>query len=123
MADFSRAQRVGDEIQRELAEIVRLELRDPRVKFVTFNAVEVSRDLSHAKVFFTTLDPHGAEDCGKGLQHAAKFLRGELSHRLRLRSVPELHFVFDESVERGSRISQAIDAARADDARVIKHDD
>ena len=109
-----RAQRVGDQIQRELAELIRLELRDPRVKLVTLTGVELSRDQSHAKIFFTTLG--SAEDvqaCGEGLSRAAGFLRGGLAHRLTTRKVPELHFAFDDSIERGVRLSRLIDEAVA----------
>ena len=107
-----RARRVADEIQRELAELVRTELRDPRIGMVTLTGVEVSRDQSHAKVFFTVLGPEGAvREATEGLKRAAGFLRTELAHRLTTRSVPELHFEHDESVERGVRLSKLIDEA------------
>jgi ribosome-binding factor A len=112
-----RSARIADQIQRELAEIARLELRDPRVGLVTFTGVELSRDQSHAKVFFTVLGAGSAiEDALHGLQRAAGFLRSQLAHRLSTRSVPELHFAFDESVERGVRLSKLIDDAVAHDA-------
>ena len=107
-----RSARIADQIQRELAEVVRLELRDPRVGLVTFTGVELSRDQSHAKVFFTVLGAGSAgEDARLGLQHAAGFLRSQLAHRLTTRKVPELHFEYDESVERGMRLSRLIDEA------------
>jgi ribosome-binding factor A len=107
-----RSARIADQIQRELAEVVRLELRDPRVGLVTFTGVELSRDQSHAKVFFTVLGAGSAvEDALHGLQHAAGFMRSQLAHRLSTRTVPELHFAFDESVERGMRLSKLIDEA------------
>ena len=106
----SRQRRIADQIQRELAELIRLEVRDPRVGLVTLTGVELSRDQSHAKVFFTMLEA-GAEGAQEGLQHAAGFLRSELARRLTTRKVPELHFHFDESVERGMRLSQLIDEA------------
>ena len=114
MADSRRA-RIADQIQRELAELVRTEIRDPRVgSLVTLTGVEMSRDQSHAKVFFTVLGaPSAARDAGEGLQHAAGFLRTQLAHRLTTRKVPELHFEFDESVERGVRLSRLIDEAVA----------
>ena len=110
-----RRARIADQIQRELAEIIRTELRDPRVtSMVTLTGVDVSRDQSHAKVFFTVLGAESAaHDAGEGLQRAAGFLRSELAHRLSTRSVPELHFEFDESVERGVRLSRLIDEAVA----------
>src|SRR6187431_1649187 len=108
----ARSARIAEEIQRSLAELIRLEVRDPRVGLVTLTGVELSRDQSHAKVFFTVMgagpDPEAA---GRGLTHAAGFLRSELAHRLTIRKVPELHFAFDESVERGVRLSRLIDEA------------
>jgi ribosome-binding factor A len=113
VADSRRA-RIADQIQRELAEVVRLELRDPRVGLVTLTGVELSRDQSHAKVFFTVLGAESAaRDAAQGLQRAAGFLRTSLAHRLTTRKVPELHFEFDESVERGVRLSRLIDEAVA----------
>ncbi len=113
MADSRRA-RIADQIQRELAEVIRLELRDPRVGLVTMTGVELSRDQSHAKVFFTVLGAESAAaDATEGLQRAAGFLRSQLAHRLTTRKVPELHFHFDDSVERGVRLSRLIDEAVA----------
>lgn len=107
-----RRARIADQIQRELAELIRLEVRDPRVGMVTLTGVEVSRDQSHAKVFFTVLGPESAVgDALEGLQRAAGFLRTGLAHRLSTRSVPELTFAYDESVERGARLSRLIDEA------------
>jgi ribosome-binding factor A len=110
-----RRARIADQIQRELAEVIRTELRDPRVgTMVTLTGVEMSRDGSHAKVFFTVLGAESAaRDAVEGLQSAAGFLRSEIAHRLSTRSVPELHFHFDESVERGVRLSRLIDEAVA----------
>lgn len=110
----ARLARIADQIQRELAELVRLELRDPRVKLVTLTGVELSRDQSHAKVYFTTLGPaEDASACGEGLSRAAGFLRAGLAHRLSTRTVPELHFAYDESIERGVKLSRLIDEAVA----------
>jgi ribosome-binding factor A len=108
----ARSARIAEEIQRSLAELIRLEVRDPRVGLVTVTGVELSRDQSHAKVFFTILGSAGeAAEAGKGLARAAGFLRSELAHRLTIRKVPELHFEFDASVERGVRLSRLIDEA------------
>ena len=94
--------------------MIRLELRDPRVGLITLTGVELSRDQSHAKVFFTVLGAESAaRDATEGLQRAAGFLRTQLAHRLTTRKVPELHFEFDESVERGVRLSRLIDEAVA----------
>jgi ribosome-binding factor A len=108
----ARTSRIADQIQREVAELVRTEVRDPRVGMVTLTGVELSRDQSHAKVFFTVLGPQSAiEEAQEGLQRAAGFLRSQLAHRLTTRKVPELHFAYDESVERGVRLSRLIDEA------------
>ncbi|HEY2629412.1 MAG TPA: 30S ribosome-binding factor RbfA [Usitatibacter sp.] len=108
----ARHARIADQIQRELAELVRTEMRDPRVGMVTLTGVEISRDQSHAKVFFTVMGPEGAaEEALEGLQSAAGFLRTGIAHRLTTRKVPELHFEHDESVERGVRLSKLIDEA------------
>jgi ribosome-binding factor A len=113
-APQSRLARIADQIQRELAELIRLEVRDPRVGLVTLTGVELSRDQSHAKVFFTVMGPASdAQAAGDGLTRAAGFLRSELSRRLTTRKVPELHFAYDESVERGVRLSRLIDEALA----------
>ena len=107
-----RQARIADQIQRELAEVIRLELRDPRVGMVTLTGVELSRDQSHAKVFFTVLgSPSDAEQAREGLERAAGFLRTRLAHRLTTRTVPGLAFVYDESVERGVRLARLIDEA------------
>ena len=113
----NRSFRVADQIQRDVAELIR-ELKDPRVGMITLTDVEVSVDQSHAKVFFTLLgDPDRIAGATEGLQHAAGFLRSQLAHRMKLRLVPQLSFKYDESVERGMRLSQLIDAAVADDAK------
>jgi ribosome-binding factor A len=101
---------VADLIQRELSELIRLELRDPRVGMVTITSVDVSPDLSHAKIFFTLLDKEHLKETTQGLQRAASFLRSQLSKRMSMYTTPELRFVYDESVERGDRLSQLIDS-------------
>jgi ribosome-binding factor A len=114
--DFPRTERVGDQIQRELADLIRLQVKDPRVGMVTLAGVEVSRDLAHAKVWFTVLgDAKQVADTTEGLQRAAGFLRRELGRRMRLRMVPHLHFQYDDTQERGARISALIDQAVAED--------
>ena len=113
-----RAQRVGDQIQRELADLLRLHIKDPRIGMVTVTAVEVSSDLSHAKVFFTHLaGKEQAQAAVEALQHTAGYLRTELSHRLKLYSVPQLHFTYDDSIESGLRMSKLIDDAVAEDRK------
>ena len=118
MSQEARNRKIADAIQRELSEVIRLELRDPRVTMVTLTDVEVARDNSHAKVFFTSMgDGTQVASCRQGLQSAAGFLRSQLAHRLTIRTVPQLHFEIDTSVERGVRLSKLIDDAVTDDAR------
>lgn len=106
-----RPQKVADLIQRELSELIRLEVRDPRVGMLTITSVDVSPDLSHAKVFITLLQKEKLEDTLQGLQRAAGFLRSQLAHRMKLYTTPELRFAYDESVERGDHLSRLIDRA------------
>jgi ribosome-binding factor A len=112
--EFSRGLRVADQIQREIADLLRTEVKDPRVGFVTLTGVEVTPDYTHAKVFFTCMDGHEkADEAAVGLHRAGGFLRRELGYRIRLHHIPELHFVFDASVENGMRLSKLIDEAVA----------
>jgi ribosome-binding factor A len=116
--EFSRSSRVAEQVQRELAELIRLELKDPRVGLVTITGVELTPDYAHAKVFYTTLaDPSARQDIDAGLRRASSFLRRELGRRIRIHTLPELHFIFDESVERGDRLSRLIDEAVASDRK------
>lgn len=109
---FQRSDRVAEQVRRDLADLIRSELKDPRVGMITLTGVEVSADYSHAKVFFTLLGSEQAlHETERALDHAGGFLRTQLAHRLRLRNVPQLHFVYDASVERGMRLSKLIDAA------------
>ena len=111
-----RARRIAEQIREELAEIFRREMKDPRIAGVTLTAVEVSRELDAAKVYFTLLSGE-SDEVQKALQHASGFLRSELAHRLRLRTVPRLAFSYDVSVERGARLSQLIEQAVEEDRR------
>ncbi len=115
--EFSRTRRVADQVQRELAELIRDELKDPRVGMITINAVEVSRDLAHAKVYVTAMGVERPRESVEALNHAAGFLRGELGRRMAIRTVPQLRFIYDESVERGARLSSLIDEAVASDRK------
>ena len=105
-----RPQKVADLIQRELSDLLRRDVRDPRVGMVTLTSVDVAPDLSHAKVFFTILDKEKQGETTKALQRAAGFLRSQLAHRMKMYTTPELRFVYDESVERGDRLSRLIDS-------------
>ncbi|BBL70679.1 30S ribosome-binding factor RbfA [Methylogaea oryzae] len=118
--EFTRSDRVGSQMHRELAELLRTEVKDPRVGMVSIHEVEVTRDLSVAKVY-VGLMLGGAEEARASvaaLNRAASFLRKELGRRMLLRSVPEIRFIYDDSVERGARISQLLGgfAAKPDES-------
>lgn len=113
--EFARSQRVAEQIQRELADLLQFEVKDPRVSRVTVTEVEVSGDLAHAKVFYSSTE--NAPELQKGLEKAAGFLRSQLSQRMLMRTVPQLHFVYDASIERGMRLSRLIDDAVAQDGQ------
>ena len=106
-----RPQRLGDLIQREVSDLIRLEVRDPRVGMITITSVDVSPDMSHARLFFTLLEKDKLEDTLHGLKRSAGFLRSQLARRLKIYTTPELRFEYDESVERGDRLSRLIDSA------------
>ena len=111
----NRSFRVADQIQRDLAELIR-ELKDPRIGLVTLHAVEISADYSHAKVFFSVLvgEPPA---CEAALNEASGFLRNGLFKRLRIHTVPTLHFVFDRTTERAAELDVLIRQANATRAR------
>lgn len=117
--EFKRSDRVADALQRELAELLRTELNDPRVGMVNITGVEVSGDLSTAKVFVTFV---GSQEVAQregalgALNGAAGFLRGRLGDLIRLRSIPRLRFIFDASGDRGQKLSALIDLALASDS-------
>ena len=111
----NRGHRVADQIQRDVAELVR-ELKDPRVGLVTINAVEVSPDYAHAKVFFSQL-MGDAKACEQALNEAAGWLRNGLFKRLSIHTVPTLHFQFDRTTERAADLSSLIIRANATRAR------
>ena len=110
--EFSRNQRLGAQMQRLLSELLRFETKDPGLADVSLTGVELSRDLSVAKIYFSLLnpddDPQPALD---GLQRAAGFLRSKLGASLTVRHVPELRFVHDNSIAQAAAISQLIDNA------------
>jgi len=111
----NRSFRVADQIQRDVALLVR-ELKDPRIGLITINAVEVSPDYAHAKVFFSLLSGDVAE-CEQALNEAAGFLRNGLFKKLQIHTVPTLHFHFDRSTERAAGLSALIAQANAQRAK------
>jgi ribosome-binding factor A len=111
MREFQRTDRLGAELQRELAAVLRDEVRDPRLGLITVQEVRVTRDMAHAKVYFTCMggDARSTEEFLN--RKLSGFLRRELAHRIRARGMPQLHFVYDESIERGQHLSGLIDSA------------
>lgn len=118
--DYSRTQRIGDQMQRELALLIQREIKDPRLGMVTVTAVEVSRDLSNARVFVTLLGKDSDQDIQQSLDiltDAAGFLRSQVAKAIRLRVTPQLQFKYDASVRRGAELSALIERAVAEDNR------
>jgi len=104
-----RVGRVGEQIKKELSQLIQSELKDPRIGFLTVTGVEVTNDLSQAKVYLSVLgDEEQKENSLKALEKANGFLRSELGKRIRLRHIPELIFKFDESIAYGSHIEKLL---------------
>lgn len=111
-----RANRVGEQIKKELTQIIQREIKDPRIGFITVTAVEVTGDLQQATAFITV---YGEEDQRsktlEGLDKAKGFIRSEIGKRIQLRKTPDLAFKFDESIERGNRIEELLRNLNKDD--------
>lgn len=110
---FQRSERVAEQVRRDLSMLIQSELKDPRVSMISLTAVELTPDYAHAKVFFTTLKSEQVPDILQGLKRASGFLRRELGRRISIHTLPELHFIHDNSIERGMDLSQLIDQASA----------
>ena len=124
--EYSRTQRVADYLQRELAELIQHEVRDPRIGMVSITGVEVSRDLGHARVYYTALECDSSEEAAEStaaLNRAAGFLRSELARDSRMRSVPQLKFYFDSSVGRGRELEELIRRAAESDRELGLRDE
>ena len=122
---YSRTQRIGDQIQRELATLIPQEVRDPRLGFITITGVDVSRDVGHAKVFITVMGENSPEEIKENLdvlKDTAGYLRMLLGKAMKLRSVPSLHFHYDPSITRGAMLSALIEQAVTEDQRNIESD-
>jgi ribosome-binding factor A len=114
--DFHRSRRIEDQIQRILSEIIRVDVRDPRLNGAVITAVDVTRDLSVAKIYFTSLDPaENGVELQSAFKSAMKFIRGRLARQLTVRAVPELRFQYDDSAQRGDAMDRLIEQARAKD--------
>ncbi|MGE3707630.1 MAG: 30S ribosome-binding factor RbfA [Vicinamibacterales bacterium] len=117
MSQGSRPERVGDQIRSEIASLLAREVHDPRIGFVTLTRVTVSPDLQQARVMYTALgDEKARAQTARGLERAAPFLRRQIGSRLRLKRVPELTFVYDESIAGQDRIEQLLNDLHRDDA-------
>ena len=112
---------MAEQIRRELSDIIRDELKDPRMGLCSFTAVKLSRDLSHAVVFCTVLDQAHRDETIVTLNRAAGFIRSQIASRIRARSVPMLKFVNDDSVERGAAMEELITKAIRSDE--LHHND
>jgi ribosome-binding factor A len=110
--EFSRNQRLGAQVLRTLSELLRFEIKDPSLDGVSLTAVEMTRDLSVARIYFSLLKPDQDPDPAlQGLERASGFLRGKLGSALKVRHVPELRFLHDDSVAHGIEISRLIEDA------------
>lgn len=121
-AGFSRSDRVAGQIRRDIALLIRNEVKDPRLGMVTVLEVSVSKDLTHAKVWFDTLNAEQGKEAEAILNQAAGFLRHELGRGLKLRVTPNLHFFYDESQARGAALSELIDRVIAEDQQAQQAD-
>jgi ribosome-binding factor A len=123
MGQGSRPDRVGDQIRAEVSQLIARELQDPGIGFITITKVQVSPDLQHARVYYTTLgDKAARKNTDRALERASPFMRRQLGQRLRLRRAPELEFVFDESIAHQDRIEQLLQELNSTD-RIPPTDD
>ena len=120
--EFRRSDRVAGSLRRELAQIIQVEMKDPEVGFISLSDVEVTRDLAHAKVFVTVFEADKADATIRALNQASGWLRSKLGRAMRIRSVPELHFHHDASVETGRRMDELIDTAISSDRNATTDD-
>ena len=116
---FARTDRISEQIRRDLSELLR-QVKDPRVAdllpLVTITDVEITPDYSHAKVFYTLMTSSDLDTTQHALERAAGFMRSEVARRIKLFTVPQLHFVYDHSIERGVHMTQLINQVAQDDA-------
>lgn len=113
-----RARRVADLVHQQLALLLKREINDPRLENISFTAVDVSSDLSQAKVFFSTWNADEINEAQAALEKAAGYLRSLLAKSTALRFIPNLRFCYDQSIEQGARLSKLIDEAIAQDKKI-----
>ncbi|MFJ7729034.1 30S ribosome-binding factor RbfA [Neobacillus sp. NPDC097160] len=119
-----RANRVGEQMKKELSDIIGRKIKDPRIGFVTVTDVQVTGDLQQAKVFISVLgDDEQKENTLKGLAKAKGFIRTEIGHRIRLRKTPEIIFEWDESIDYGNRIETLLHQLHTDDKPLEKNEE
>ena len=104
--DFSRSHRVAEQMKRELADLLQFEVKDPRVSMVTITSVEVTGDMAHAKIFYSA--NKASNSLQQGLDKSAGYLRTQIAKRMLLRTVPQLHFFYDASIDNGIFMSKLI---------------
>jgi ribosome-binding factor A len=122
--EFPRSRRVEEQIQRILSDVVRAEVRDPRLNGVIVSAVKVSRDLSVAWIYYSTLDAAGTvKELSAAFDSASGFLRRRLAAELSVRRVPELRFEFDDATQRGNALDELIETAVSGDSAASKDGD
>ncbi|MCH6267079.1 MULTISPECIES: 30S ribosome-binding factor RbfA [Neobacillus] len=119
-----RPNRVGEQMKKELSDIIGRKIKDPRIGFVTVTDVQVTGDLQQAKVFISVLgDDEQRENTLKGLAKAKGFIRSEIGHRIRLRKTPEIIFEFDESIDYGNRIETLLHDLHSDGSPMEKNEE
>lgn len=114
--EFTRSERVAAQLHREVAQIIQREVKNPDVGFVSVSEVNVTRDISLARVYVTVFDSEGAAKTIKALNKAAGFIRTRVGNKMRMRHVPEIRFLHDASVETGARVDELIAKALRQDA-------
>ena len=120
---FHRTDRVAAQLRRELGRLVHEAVREHSLPSVSVSDVEITRDMAHAKVFVTALQPERVKEAMAGLKEHARELRFELAHAMKLRHVPELHFLYDDSVDRGERIDALLRSTGVESRHQLDTDD
>jgi len=122
-ADYSRTDRIAEQIKREIALLIRNHVKDPRVGMVGILNVKVTKDLAQAKIYFDMLQEDSSVECEKALNNAAGFLRRELGRSVKLRATPALKFIYDDTELKANKLSHLIDKAVASDKTSDKQED
>ncbi|MDH3761961.1 MAG: 30S ribosome-binding factor RbfA [Gammaproteobacteria bacterium] len=119
--EYARSERLASQIQRELAALIQTGLKDPRLGMLSILEVQVSKDLAHARVYFSILNADQADECLEALNHASGFLQREIGKQLKARITPKLSFIYDDTDIRGRQLSDLIDSAVANDKFKASH--